>query len=72
MLWTYNDNGYLVAADLPERGRCVMCGAGYKRKIQDRRPWQKDMPDTCPRCGHVQGAITGIAFDNVLLQEGAC
>lgn len=64
MLWTYNDGGYLVAVDMPEKGRCAMCGTEYRRHISDRRPWQADGPDACPRCGHVAGAVKGIAFEN--------
>lgn len=64
MLWAYNDSGYLIAADVPERGRCPMCGASYHRQIHDRKPWQEDVPDRCPSCGHVLNVIYGVAFEN--------
>lgn len=64
MLWTYNDSGYLVAADVPSEGRCPMCGTAYVRAIEDRRPWQSDGPDICPRCGHTGVSVPGIAFAN--------
>lgn len=64
MLWTYNDSGYLVSVDMPERGRCPMCGTEYSRSIEDRKPWQTDGPDACPRCGHVLHIVEGAAFRN--------
>lgn len=44
-----------------------MCGAQYKRSIEDAKPWQSDGPDSCPACGFEQGTVTGIRFRNELL-----
>lgn len=41
-----------------------MCGTQYRRRIQDRKPWQTDGPDACPKCGHVLNIIRGLAFEN--------
>lgn len=69
MLWTYDDNGYLVCGDIPEEGRCSKCGAKYKRTVENRKPWEPDGPDECPVCGHVcghpAGKAAGLAFRNI-------
>ena len=70
MIWAYDDNGYLISADVPEDACCRMCGTKYKRKIHDRKPWQSDGPDACPKCGHVSGVIAGLAFENTVCLEG--
>lgn len=67
MLWTQDDNGYLVSVNMPAEGRCRMCGTQYKRNIEDVKPWQSDGPDVCPACGFEQGAVAGIRFRNELL-----
>lgn len=69
MLWTYNDDGYLISVDMPEKARCRSCGAEYIRKIRDARPWQSDGPDECPACGHVHGSVSGVRFENVPVPE---
>lgn len=68
MLWMYDDSGYLISVDIPEDGRCSKCGTRYKRAVQDRKPWEKDGQDACPKCGHVcghpKGAAKGLSFLN--------
>lgn len=64
MLWTYNDSGYLVSVDMPEKNTCRLCGTKYRRRVRDSKPWQSETPDACPKCGHVFQTISGIAFEN--------
>lgn len=71
MLWTQDDNGYLVSVNLPAEGRCRMCGAEYRRNIEDAKPWQSDEPDACPACGFEHRSIAGIRFRNELLDGAA-
>ena len=70
MLWAYNDDGYLISADVPESGTCRRCGAEYSRAIQEAKPWQDDVPDRCPCCGHAGKSVRGIRFDNRLVRPG--
>lgn len=65
MLWAYDDNGYLISVDLPEQNRCRVCGTEYIRKIENRKPWQMDMPDVCPVCNHVVSRVRDVAFRNI-------
>ncbi len=68
MLWLYDDSGYLISVDIPAEGRCSKCGTRYTRTVQNRKPWEPDVPDACPACGHVcghpAGAAKGLAFKN--------
>lgn len=71
MLWTQDDNGYLVSVNMPVEHRCRMCGAQYKRNIENSKPWQSDGPDPCPACGFEHRTVTGIRFRNELLDGAA-
>lgn len=69
MIWTYNDDGYLVSVDAPEQADCRMCGTPYRRGITDARPWQQGSPDACPRCGHITLRVPGIRFTNTIIKD---
>lgn len=71
MLWTQDDNGYLVSVNMPVEHKCRMCGAQYKRSIEDAKPWQSDGPDACPACGFEHRTVAGIRFRNELLDGSA-
>lgn len=68
MIWTYNDEGYLVSVDVPASAKCRNCGAEYVRQVSDARPWQESKGDVCPSCGRDHGTVTGVSFTNTLLE----